>query len=213
MRRIITLLIIVMISACTAITVIPVDASLNARHVCIQDNPRVTISNFVQIVRDGFQRHGISTEVITNQKPARCEFTLTYTARRSWDIGTYMSIAELVLMKDGREVARANYHLRGKGGLSLNKWASTKSKMDPVIDELLAQYTYDPDAPRTLIEFSSDVAAEPVGNENLDTTPSKESKSPVDVYSELLKLDDLRERGILTDAEFKSEKQKLLERN
>lgn len=28
-------------------------------------------------------------------------------------------------------------HLVGKGGLSLTKWASTKSKMDPVIDELL----------------------------------------------------------------------------
>jgi len=213
MRRIIALFIIVMISACTAVTVIPVDASLNARHVCIQDNPRVTISNFVQIVRDGFQRHGVSTEVFSNLKPAHCEFILTYTARRSWDIATYMSIAELVLMKDSLVVARANYHLRGKGGLALTKWASTKSKMDPVIDELLAQYTYDPDAPRTLIEFSTDVAAAPVENEKLETTPSEESKSPVDVYSELLKLDDLRERGILTDAEFESEKQKLLERN
>ncbi len=213
MRRIITLFILVMISACTAVTVIPFDASLNARHVCIQDNPRVTIGDFVQIVRDGFQRHGISTEVITNLKPTHCEFTLTYTARRSWDIATYLSIAELVLMKDGREVARANYHLRGKGGLALNKWASTKSKMDPVIDELLAQYKYDPNAPQTVIEISTDVAAAPVSNENLDTTPSKESNSPVDVYSELLKLDDLRERGILTDAEFESEKRKLLERN
>lgn len=34
----------------------------------------------------------------------------------------------------------------------------------------------------------------------------------VDLYEELLKLDDLRQRGILTNAEFQAEK-KLLDRN
>jgi hypothetical protein len=111
-----------------------------------------------------------------------------------------MSIAELRLTKGGLEVARANYHLRGKGGLSLNKWASTKSKMDPVIDELLAQYEYDPDATHTVVDFSTDVAE-----------ASAESDKPTDVYAELIKLDDLRERGILTQEEFDAEKKKLLE--
>jgi hypothetical protein len=34
-----------------------------------------------------------------------------------------------------------------------------------------------------------------------------------DIFDELLKLDDLRDRGILTDEEFDVEKRKLLERN
>jgi hypothetical protein len=34
-----------------------------------------------------------------------------------------------------------------------------------------------------------------------------------DVYAELIKLDDLRERGILTQAEFDAEKKKLLDGN
>ena len=34
-----------------------------------------------------------------------------------------------------------------------------------------------------------------------------------DFYDKLLKLDDLRKRGILTDAEFEAEKKKLLEGN
>jgi hypothetical protein len=34
-----------------------------------------------------------------------------------------------------------------------------------------------------------------------------------DIFDELLKLDDLRDRGILTDEEFDIEKRKLLERN
>jgi hypothetical protein len=33
---------------------------------------------------------------------------------------------------------------------------------------------------------------------------------PADLYNELMKLDDLRKRGILTDAEFEAQKQKLL---
>ena len=32
-----------------------------------------------------------------------------------------------------------------------------------------------------------------------------------DVYSELMKLDDLRQKGILTDEEFAAQKKKLLE--
>ena len=34
-----------------------------------------------------------------------------------------------------------------------------------------------------------------------------------EIYTELIKLDDLRKRGILTDAEFDAEKKKLLNRN
>jgi hypothetical protein len=38
-----------------------------------------------------------------------------------------------------------------------------------------------------------------------------DSKTQVDVHAELLKLDDLRQKGILTDAEFQAQKQKVLD--
>jgi len=41
--------------------------------------------------------------------------------------------------------------------------------------------------------------------------PAREVAQPKDVYGELLKLDDLRKRGILTDAEFEAQKRKLLQ--
>ena len=41
--------------------------------------------------------------------------------------------------------------------------------------------------------------------------PAKESASPKDIYTELLKLDDLRKRGIITEAEFDAQKRKLLQ--
>lgn len=45
------------------------------------------------------------------------------------------------------------------------------------------------------------------------TTPAPAAPAPQakpDVYGELLKLDDLRKRGVLTDAEFEAQKRKLL---
>lgn len=41
--------------------------------------------------------------------------------------------------------------------------------------------------------------------------PAKESTQSKDVYAELIKLDDLRKRGILTDSEFEAQKRKLLQ--
>jgi hypothetical protein len=129
------------LTGCTSITVLPVDRALALKHVCIQDNPKVTLSGFVPMLQEGFSRHGISTEVISGiTSPAQCEYVLTYTALRSWDLTVYLTEAELRLEKEGKMVASAVYHLKGKGGLSLVKWAGVKSKMDPVIDELLKNY-------------------------------------------------------------------------
>ena len=121
-------------------TVRPVDKATALKHVCIQENAKVAVDDFVSVVRDGFDLHGISTEVISGTAPERCEYLLTYTALRSWDFSPYLSHAELRIERAGRQIAYAEYHLKGKGGFALTKWASTKSKMDPVIDELLGAY-------------------------------------------------------------------------
>ncbi|MDA0705706.1 MAG: SHOCT domain-containing protein [Proteobacteria bacterium] len=46
-----------------------------------------------------------------------------------------------------------------------------------------------------------------------DLTAGKDPAPRMDLYRELLKLDDLRKQGILTDAEFEAEKKKLLDKN
>ena len=43
------------------------------------------------------------------------------------------------------------------------------------------------------------------------TTDSVDANSEPDLYSKLMKLDDLRQKGILTQAEFEAQKKKLLE--
>lgn len=128
------------VAGCTSVTVRPVDKTAELKHLCIQDNPKVIVSDFVTVVRDGFDRHGISTEIVSGVAPPTCEYLLTYTALRSWDVTPYLSHAELRIEHKGRQVGYAEYHLKGKGGFDLTKWAGTKSKIDPVIDELLAGY-------------------------------------------------------------------------
>lgn len=129
----------VLLTGCTSVTVKRPDPALTIRNVCIQENPKVWVSDFLSVLRDGFDRHGISTSVYSGTKPENCDYVLTYTALQSWDFVPYLSHAELWLEKDGRQIGYAEFHLVGKGGFSLMKWQGTKTKMDPVIDELLQQ--------------------------------------------------------------------------
>jgi hypothetical protein len=127
-----------LLAACTSVDVRPVAAGAALDHVCIVNNPKVTISDMVSVLRDGFSRHDIATAVVDEHKAAACDVTLTYTALRSWDFKPYISHAELRLWRGGRQIGAVDYHLKGKGGLSLTKWGTTREKMDPMIDSLLA---------------------------------------------------------------------------
>lgn len=126
------------VTACTSVKVKPVDRGLAMNRVCIHTNPAVTVDDFVLVMDDGFQRHRIAVEVYDSDLPASCEYVVEYTALRSWDMKPYLSHAEIRITEHGRLVASATYHLNGQGGLDLGKWRGTKSKMDPVMDELLA---------------------------------------------------------------------------
>ena len=179
------------LTACTSITVQPVDPALNVQHVCIQENTAVIIDDFIEYLQDDFARYGITTEVIGNQRPRHCEYVLSYTARRSWDMTPYMSTADLTLTRNGQRIANANYYLKGKGGFSLSKYASTESKLDNVVDQLLANYDENPAESDELVHSDSVFSA--------------------NVEAELAQLAALRERGVISDEQYEDEKEQLLE--
>ena len=138
MKRLLFIALLPFVAAgCTSVNVQPIDSGLNINYVCVEENTKVIVDDFLSVVRQGFKRHGIDTKVVSKPAPKGCEFVLTYTAFKTWDVGMYMHHAELTLEKGGHVIGSAEYHLNGKGGLSLMKWQSTKTKMDPVIDELL----------------------------------------------------------------------------
>lgn len=139
MKKVVSILILVFIAGCTSVTVKPVDSSHKLSHVCIENNPKVIVKDFVSTVENVFHENGITTEIYTGAIPSKCKYRLTYTALRSWDFTPYLSHAELRLYEDNESIGYAEYHLNLKGGLTLNKWASVKSKMTPVVNKLLAK--------------------------------------------------------------------------
>ena len=68
----------------------------------------------------------------------------------------------------------------------------------------------DAEARRTSIIPRADFVVEKNERISADVRRKDESSSKKDVYAELIKLDDLRKRGILSDAEFQAQKSKLL---
>ncbi len=93
------------------------------------------------VILDGFGRHGITTQVYLGNLPSACDYNLSYMCNQTWEMAMYMHHAELHLYQKYYQIGYAEYHLNGGGGLSLMKWQSAKTKMDPVIDELLQNYS------------------------------------------------------------------------
>ena len=127
------------LSACTSVNVKKVDASVHAlKLVCIEQNPKVLVKDMLSVLEDGFLRHDIRTLIYRDKAPDQCEYTLWYTATRGWDLAPFLNRAELRLRQNGETIATATYS--HSGGFALNKWASTETKISPVVDELLSGF-------------------------------------------------------------------------
>lgn len=61
-----------------------------------------------------------------------------------------------------------------------------------------------PEARATALVPKADVVMEQTSKATVDVRLKDDSAKPKDVYTELLKLDDLRNRGILSEAEFEA---------
>ena len=68
----------------------------------------------------------------------------------------------------------------------------------------------DPEAKGTALVPLPDVVIEKTERVNTDLHTKDETEKPPDLYAEIMKLDDLRKKGLITDAEFEAQKQKLL---
>ena len=130
---------ICVLSGCTAIEVDPLSSELQPETICIEKNEKVIVAEFLPVVRSRIEHHGIQTKVYDAPDPADCAYIMTYVAHQTWDMATYLHSAELRLEHRGIKVATAKYHLRNRGGLSLAKWGGVKGKMEPVVDELLGK--------------------------------------------------------------------------
>ena len=71
----------------------------------------------------------------------------------------------------------------------------------------------DPEAKRTTLVPWADVVIEKTEKVTTDVHTKDETSNDFDLYTELMELDDLRKKGIITEAEFDAEKKKLLRKS
>jgi len=195
------------LAGCTTLEINPVSTKESITVTCIRFNPDNNVDDLVSVIQSRFQYHGIPTMLIRDATlPPQCQYVLEYTADRWWDLAPYMVDAKLTLTKNGVMVGSGHYHLNGHGGLSLDKWAGTASKLDPVIDAMLQN---------TSSAIGAPLVQTPIRNTELNAASQASTPgittSQEDMYTQLTKLDDLRKKGIITDAEFDAQKKKILE--
>jgi hypothetical protein len=106
--------------------------------LCIQRNPAVTVPDFLSTLQAVLRERGVQSAVYDGESaPASCQYVLTYTARRGWDIVSYLKLVELtVTRRDGTMVGHAEW--RHRGGFGFNKWAGNRGKIERAVNDLLA---------------------------------------------------------------------------
>jgi hypothetical protein len=133
----VTILVAVIMSGCTSVYVNPVPEGHTIKSVSILDNPKVMIPDFTEVLIDGFERKGIKARVVRSETGAKDEYLVTYVAYRKWDLVPYLCDATIRIDKGDKVIGTAVFHLENGGGLTFSKYYGTKTKIDPVIDELL----------------------------------------------------------------------------
>ena len=138
------LLWVILIVGCATTNVTKIDRASNpVTLLCIEENPKVWVKEFLPFLETSFQSYGIKTIVHQeNSIPGSCEYALSYTAFQLWDFVPYVYLAEIRIRRGTENIAMGRYNInRNQGGfLALNKWASIETKMTPVIDELLIDF-------------------------------------------------------------------------
>ena len=122
----------------------PLPPNRDIAEICILENPKVIIADFLPALQEGIQRNGLRSKVY-REVPSTCAYVLEYVAFQKWDFKPFMSQANISLYSGKELVGTASYKLPngifGGGGINPAKWDSTKEKIDPLLDELFRNYS------------------------------------------------------------------------
>lgn len=141
-RLILPLLSGVLCSACTTwqwqADPIHRDYRLLIKSVCIENNPKVKIDHFQEMLINRVESYHIQTQVFNfPYKPESCEFVLNYDATEDYDSGFFISDATLKLYNQaGQRIGLSEYHVY-RGSIDTMKHQENKIKINRLVDELL----------------------------------------------------------------------------
>ncbi|WP_374090414.1 Sbal_3080 family lipoprotein [Methylomicrobium lacus] len=112
----------------------PVPATENISQICIKENTKVFMDDFLPEVRKQIEERNIKTELLTPN--AVCEYVMSYDAQWSWDwfwtFSVYLSLAEFSVTKNNQQIGMASY-TAGLGPAAIGR---TQNKIRPLLIEL-----------------------------------------------------------------------------
>ena len=206
-RRILPALILLTISACSITQTVDPVHELDTNQVCIIENPQVR-EGFLAELQNALRAKNAQVQILgAEASTIDCLIVTTYIARWSWDLTIYMSYAEINVFRNGMVVGKALYDAT-KGGGRLDKFVDAEPKIRELVDQLFPS-DFPAASPDSEVVNGTRTAPQPSDQ----STSYSDSESERDLYSEILKLDDLRQRGLITDEEYENEKRELLEEN
>jgi hypothetical protein len=109
------------------------------KHACVIKNEQVKVADFLSVLQEGFNKHGIQCSVVNQANEKDCPYTVTYIAEQSWDLRYFLGHAEIKVYKFDKLIGHVTYDVPGgTWNFDLaNKFKDTRSKILPLIDELL----------------------------------------------------------------------------
>lgn len=136
MRPIALIILLILISGCSAVTkqtVTPFAINVSTE-ICIIENPKI-IGGFLRAYKTALQEKGYAVKVLDKSaNVSDCEVTSTYTARWKWDIAMYMSYAQIEVFKNGEKSGEALYKIVREG--ATGKFINADEKVRELTDQL-----------------------------------------------------------------------------
>jgi hypothetical protein len=123
------------LTGCSIKTSVKPVGNVKVSDLCIKTNPRVLMEGFLPELEMQIRNHGIKPRMFDSVMPSDCARHLEYTANWQWDLAMYLTYAELRVYEQANLIGEAIYDARW-GGFRLDKFGTTGSKLQPLVDEL-----------------------------------------------------------------------------
>ena len=189
------------IAGCSAVKVTPVNPSHRIEHICIQENRKVQVDGFVVVMQEGFQKHGITSELISGLIPKDCVYSASYVGFRSWNGRVYFSQAQIDLQRDGQTIASASMDLKNGRARERDRKADVRTKLIPIIDTLLGQPPQRGQSIKTTVNSPLPIPGR---------GPERD-KQPGDLAKRLSELKDALDAQLISPAEYEAKRKTLIE--
>ena len=177
-------------SGCSITKTVDPIKSAQVSQVCVLDNKDILMDDYQPEIQRQIEAKHIPTKVYVGGHPAECSHYLEYTANWQWDMAMYLTYAEFRVYDTKGMTGSAFYDARMGGG-RLDKFGHTADKIRPLIDELFAGVTVGPVLVPANVESS---AAEASG----------------DRAGRLQELQQLHEKGLVTDEEYATKRKEIV---